>query len=115
MVDVLLGTVMKILLCRFDQIILILLVLLIQHKLIPSLIDKHANLIEPKLKSIRLSTRNQRQRMELHLRCNITNVESFNELNFDVDCFMGQRRSLFVEELAFRQTFLGLVRSCELM
>ena len=39
MVDVLLGTVMKILLCRFDQIILILLELLIQHKLIPSLVD----------------------------------------------------------------------------
>jgi hypothetical protein len=114
MVDVLLGTVMKILLCRFDQIILILLVLLIQHQLIPSLVDKHANFVKAKLKSIRLPTRNQRQSMELHLRRNITNVESFNQLNFDVDCFMG-RRSLFVEELAFRQTFLRLIGSCELM
>lgn len=53
MVDVLLGTVMKILLCRFDQIILILLELLIQHKLIPSLVDKHANLIKPKINRAR--------------------------------------------------------------
>lgn len=115
MVDVLLGTVMKILLCRFDQIILILLVLLIQHKLIPSLVNKHANFVKPKLKSVRLPTGNQRQSMKLHLRRNITNVESFNQLNFDVDCFMGRRRSLLVEELAFCQTFLRLIGSCELM
>lgn len=114
MVDVLLGTVVKILLCRFDQIILILLVLLIQHKLIPSLVDKHANIIKPKLKSVRLPT-HQRQSVELHLRRNITNVESFNELDFDVDCFMGRRRSWFVQELAFCQAFLGFIRSCELM